>query len=75
MNIYDFLLWWFVLGVIGVCIVSYVDGTYINNSNDDTKWLQPHVSLFEYILVSAIGGAICLAVGLYALYFKITNKG
>ncbi len=69
----EYILYWYLLGVIGTCMWSHVDAKHINKQEEDIKWLQPSTDMLSYLLVSVLG-VFSLAMGLYALYFEYLYK-
>jgi hypothetical protein len=54
---------WYLSGIVGLCLVSYVD-----SKNDCAN-----AHLLEYLIYSLLG-LFCLGVGIYAIYWHIKNK-
>ena len=59
----EVFIWWYISGIVGLCLCSYVDCKH-DTSNEH---------LLECLVV-AIFGVICLGVGIYAMYWHIKDK-
>tara|TARA_R110000868_G_scaffold282409_2_gene542672 strand:- start:19 stop:222 length:204 start_codon:yes stop_codon:yes gene_type:complete len=61
-----FIVLWYVLGLTGTCLMSYVDAKESTNGQDE--------HLANYLILS-IFGPINFCVGIYAIYYYIKEKG